>query len=878
MEVSGLEVSRVNYLYRNLFSEPSQMPCVINLYSLCYNKYYVLLTEKFTMKRIVILICYFLSLTIQANSNWYNINSIELYTQFKILPSTGQQQYNDSIDVVEVKAEKLNQCHDQIAKIHLIATLLGKDHQPKLRYHNGTIFPAVDNSKIGIAINDGYDIAQSLDPMHFPITTRLFRMPFKHYTLSNAATLLTWLEDGWNEEQIKQLLQNSNGNNITLPFIDFKNRYERIKSTLIKIKNNEYLATLISPHEQSANISQQPLRRAFKNIVYQEKPAHALPTVLDQMFLCHNGSRAWLELSNYKFMLNGETSNTLITMYFGLKSGEELTVATMSNVIREPLAIYDPETVFVFQHAIIKYWEHSSTATLLDIAQAIHNGYTAVAYHFNQIKSPQDTTITTSFSSIHVLHDFVNEIITTKIQPMITQRCSLEAILKTKQKGLLAYYPNPCYLPEHVIKFLRDAHITYYDYYDSDFKIGFSDLLIKLHAWDSDPIQLIANNNAVESNQDCVITKQSNHEDYNPRLLLKSHDSLKLQELYKNNQNAAYIVFDSKIYVMLNHIGKALPAWDGLEKFIESLVFDSNGRVFLTTEQFNYLTSKTDYTPKNLSERISCLDNRNYIVFRGDHRPPEQVFENQGFVSCALRTGEALSRCTAAYRDKDIVKYIQDLQQYNNNDEKISRIKQIPELWKFSAHEGTYDTYSTDNMYISTTPLLNIAKAYANQGGNVYAIRTNQAIELPLHLKNNKGNSLSYETVIPFSVPVSDIIGARHRDGLGSLLVGPVFIQAGLEVNNEANFWELLQTLGDKPQYKKLNPEKNPEIMTICNDDKLIDQLYTGQSSVCPFIYKTIGLDNLLEEQAICSKDDYRDDILKICAPFTKAFVDHTLR
>lgn len=119
------------------------------------------------------------------------------------------------------------------------------------------------------------------------------------------------------------------------------------------------------------------------NVPYQ--PNNGLPHSKQQLVLISAPQATWLQLENYEFLLNSKESNKLITAYIGIVNGQKITpaLAQQQTQARQEkiIAILDPESVYVFQNAIVNYWNQVEVINL-SLEEAITSGFAALSYHF----------------------------------------------------------------------------------------------------------------------------------------------------------------------------------------------------------------------------------------------------------------------------------------------------------------------------------------------------------------------------------------------------------------------------------------------------------------------------------------------------------------
>lgn len=203
---------------------------------------------------------------------------------------------------------------------------------------------------------------------------------------------------------------------------------------------------------------------ALKNIPYQVKE-EALPKVREQLLLCHDESTAWLELTNYKFLVTGQESNRLVTISIGKPAKEKIT----GNTTKKAIEIFDPEAAFVFQDAILFHWDklgsNPPASSVTTLAKIIQIGYDALSYHFGAKNSLEISEITESINSLEDLSLFIssNQEKYKEQQKKLNRLITSEDIEAKEKLGFTTYYPNPIYLGD-IAWYLRPQNMDYKDY------------------------------------------------------------------------------------------------------------------------------------------------------------------------------------------------------------------------------------------------------------------------------------------------------------------------------------------------------------------------------------------------------------------------------
>ncbi|MBU0745114.1 MAG: hypothetical protein KKE11_07140, partial [Gammaproteobacteria bacterium] len=226
-------------------------------------------------------------------------------------------------------------------------------------------------------------------------------------------------------------------------------------------------------------------REEVKNLPYQFKDG-TLPKVYGQIAFCHDGSRVWLELNNYESLVNGKESNRLVTVFIGrsdevaeffdgslLIQENSLKLPFVSlekdNIVREVIEIFDPEAAFVFQDAIVRYWDKlpgdQILLSFMDLAKAFQVGYDALSYHFGFKNSLDVSEISSSINSPKDLSVFIRSLHKKyeDEQTQLNRMVTLDDLKKKEELGFVAYYPNPIYLGE-IYWHIRPENMSYKDY------------------------------------------------------------------------------------------------------------------------------------------------------------------------------------------------------------------------------------------------------------------------------------------------------------------------------------------------------------------------------------------------------------------------------
>jgi len=368
--------------------------------------------------------------------------------------------------------EVLGNALEQIAKLHIISALIKNEilNSNNVRLENNKIIvaePYMNLPDSTLETNEPYDLINS---NMLSISASIFAYPYNNYTISHATDLIKWLDNLWDDNKILELVKSSGVDNHEAVFITLKLRYKALKQLLSEPSKTKLYQFDIEKYKKQLQQEQNLTRDFTKTISYINQPEGSLPKISqesEQMVLYYNESKAWLELNNYEFLLNGKESKQLVTMFVGKSAND---IVNKDSVVKKTIEIFDPEAAFVFQDAIIKYWHNNSSTqikanSLMDLAQAINTGYHALKYHFAITESQKADTIQTAINSVQDLSDFIDmshkqyQEYFKKMRRLVT----MEDIKSKEQLGFAAYYPNPIYLHK-LAWYLRPQNMQYDTY------------------------------------------------------------------------------------------------------------------------------------------------------------------------------------------------------------------------------------------------------------------------------------------------------------------------------------------------------------------------------------------------------------------------------
>ncbi len=506
------------------------------------------------------------------------------------------------------------------------------------------------------------------------------------------------------------------------------------------------------------------------NFIAQNVPYNKieeLPLSEQQIVLCGNDQVIWLEFKNYEFLINGKESNQLVLVYIGKfkeqKINEQI-VSQQNNVKKLAISILDPESVYVFQNAIVHYWNQPDISKLT-LAGAVLEGFNALDYHFGVInklvKNNYSHKACLPFTELSTL---INSRIETykKQQEKLNRLVTIEDIEKKKELGFSAYYPNPFYLGD-IAWYIRPQNMDYLAYASSRVESASESLGI----W-------------------CE-----------PGTISKSTSS-------------------------------DLPQHDVFTDILERLYPEKKDPKSINGQPNRYHEYKfSDF------KRISAY------VFRGDIRLPEEIYRDDGF--------------WAYSKDKSF-----------NIKTDLAALAKIDQPWQF--HEDSPYPYTDGKAYIPTAKKFGITKNYGN---NIYALYARNGIEIPFIIGNQDISGIIYkEVAVPVRVAWQDVIGTRANN---QLLIGPVYIKKGFEVEDANNFWIILQLFGGKPQC--IDVERRFDILKNCKNivnqagEIHIDELKQYAANIYGIGYEIIQ--NIYSMSGVVSNENdnvnFNDQLKDIC-------------
>ena len=400
----------------------------------------------------------------EVKSDLYNVDSKALITKIDPL----LKPLSSCIE------EETDKNPEQLAKLHIISTLINDLSIFNKNEENYGAFIKNDQILISHTCNPSNHQAEkfevtdnilknSLAPRYNWNSAKIVQKIFQNYTLKHIQEIIAWLDSSWNEQKIATLFKDSGIKdekvlaNLKLRFQDIRKGLERMKQEGYEPYTPEKIARLIKEKE-AASFEK---KFATKNIYYKYKTI--LPKVEEQLAICTNGTKIWLELTNFEFLVNSKESNNIIKTYIG-----DITAAdNLETTERHVIEIFDPETAFIFSDAIIRYWDefakNTKEDTYLKLAQTIQQGFSAINKHFGfinplEIKNPDKP----SFKDLVEFYDLLQQ--KYKAEAMSIDRfVSSEKIKQLKDLGFTAFYPNPIYLGD-IVWYARPDVMNYNDY------------------------------------------------------------------------------------------------------------------------------------------------------------------------------------------------------------------------------------------------------------------------------------------------------------------------------------------------------------------------------------------------------------------------------
>lgn len=199
-----------------------------------------------------------------------------------------------------------------------------------------------------------------------------------------------------------------------------------------------------------------------QHVIYKYK--NILPEVSTQVLICIDGSKIWLELTNFEFLVNNKESDKIVTVYLG-------DVGDTEKARKIAIEIFDPEAVFVFQDVLLRFWDGLLQKSLYpedsfsSLVASVELGYRAISYHFGFSNSLQSDICLKDIDNFHDFLKFQKSLHKKYMVEMesIDRSVTKDLIDKRQRQGLMAYYPNPFYLGD-LVWFLRPTDVNYIDY------------------------------------------------------------------------------------------------------------------------------------------------------------------------------------------------------------------------------------------------------------------------------------------------------------------------------------------------------------------------------------------------------------------------------
>ncbi|MBU0744366.1 MAG: hypothetical protein KKE11_03250 [Gammaproteobacteria bacterium] len=356
--------------------------------------------------------------------------------------------------------EKLN---EQLAKLHLAEALMAINGTHISRFNEQINYYVDQDGRLNIVcLNCSYtinserrkivlDIKKLIEFKHNWNKARIFQKPFLDYTLTHIPGLVSWLENIYAAKIKNQDI--SEGDETESGFKSIIEQLKMLQKEGYKPDGPEKISRLIK-ERRGRKLDK---RSGFKKAYFDARDI--LPKIEEQILLCNDGVKVWLELTNFQSLVNGQESNKIVTVYIG-------DVGDKKKADRKIIEIFDPEATFVFQTEVIGWWGNNDRgiSSPSKLAEAILNGFKGVSEHFDfQEKFLQEGN--QSIVSIEDLIDFCNQqqekfkSITHGIDRFVT----MGTINKRKAQGLGAYYPNPIYL-KSMFNYKRPQGMSYDEY------------------------------------------------------------------------------------------------------------------------------------------------------------------------------------------------------------------------------------------------------------------------------------------------------------------------------------------------------------------------------------------------------------------------------
>lgn len=348
----------------------------------------------------------------------------------------------------------------QIAKTHLISVLVNNTN-PNIDINeakNNQL--TISNFASSLRFNNTAKEAfyALINPTTNTELTMMFKYPLEQYTIKHASELAQWLESCGSDENIRAIIKASDitddilGNQL---FLTIKSRLQDLKTVLLTLKESDLQQ---KPIVKEANTKARTF--APQNLLYKFEPAGTLPKVLEQMKLCCNNHQCWLELKNYEFMVNSKESNQLVKIFIGDNKADAITIT-------EAIKIYDPESAFVFQDAILRYSDNLGNPKALsyaELAKIIQIGFDELYYHFALTKTPIASNSAT-INTAQELVDFIRTQTAAYASANSDRSPTQDEITAQEALGLgfTAVYANPIHYGK-VTWYKRPIEMSYNDY------------------------------------------------------------------------------------------------------------------------------------------------------------------------------------------------------------------------------------------------------------------------------------------------------------------------------------------------------------------------------------------------------------------------------
>lgn len=409
----------------------------------------------------------------------FSVNDFEKVIVTKVEPDL------KSIDILKER----DKWQEQLAKLHVLLAMISEGKAYSGRHFQffakGDDLLVFTDEAYGGCKSQVGTLAELIKPHHNWFMSLLFQKPFVDRILNNPQKTIDWLNNTWDEAKVDELakqagLSDEMLRNFKLIFANIKNQLQDIKANGFEVYSKNKIKQIIDEKKAKDSVP----GFVAKNIKYEFKDV--LPKVEEQMFICKEGYKVWLELTNFEFVINSKESNKIVTIYIGV-------VGDKNKATKIPIEMYDPETAFVFQDAIIRFWEKESQTDsdshYQKLARALQIGYQAVAYHFgftNYLNvartDPQEEDFcekldlnklynaskhNTPINSPYVILPLYKNL----HEKYKAQALSINIFVdkakveKRKKLGFVAYYPNPIYLG-NIAKYLRPSSIGYDQYND----------------------------------------------------------------------------------------------------------------------------------------------------------------------------------------------------------------------------------------------------------------------------------------------------------------------------------------------------------------------------------------------------------------------------